>query len=97
NVDIYQSKTSPNKLCVVQRFEGVLNGAGNWVTAFPKLASKTSAWAHLELVFEGVDDYVRVLSKNGDEVAKVFKNGQMKFLKYLTTFLEQHQQTQQHQ
>ena len=52
-----------------------LQGAGNWVTAFPKLASKTSAWSHLELVFEGVDDYVRVLSKNGDEVAKVFKSG----------------------
>lgn len=53
----------------------VVEGAGGWATAFPKLASKTSDWSHLELVFEGVDDYVRILSKNGDEVAKVFKNG----------------------
>ncbi len=53
----------------------VVNGAGNWITAFPKLASKTSAWSHLNLVFEGVDDYVRILSKNGDEVGKVIKNG----------------------
>ena len=52
-----------------------VQGAGNWVTTFPKLASKTSVWSHLELVFEGVDDYVRILSKNGDEVGKVIKNG----------------------
>jgi hypothetical protein len=53
----------------------VLNNAGSWVSAFPKLASKTSAWSHLELVFEQADDVVKVLSKNGDEVAKVVKNG----------------------
>jgi len=58
-----------------QVFVKVVQGAGNWASAFPKLASKTYAWSHLELVFEGVDDYVRILSKNGDEVAKVFKNG----------------------
>ncbi|MBY0347800.1 MAG: hypothetical protein K2W79_06025, partial [Hydrotalea flava] len=43
NVDIYQSKTSPNKLCVVERFEGVLQQAGNVVNSLKKLVGKASS------------------------------------------------------
>ena len=52
-----------------------VQGAGSLWKTFPKLASKTSSWSHLELVFEQSNDLVRILSKNGDEVAKVVKDG----------------------
>lgn len=54
--------------------DGIAKGA-DWATIFPKLASKLDSWKSLELVFEKSDDFVRVLSKNGDEVARVVKNG----------------------
>ena len=55
--------------------EVVVSTAGNWASTFPKLAGKLDSWKSLELIFEQSDDFVRILSKNGDEVAKVVKNG----------------------
>jgi hypothetical protein len=51
------------------------NETQRWVSNFPKLAAKLDDWKHLDIVFEGVDDYVILKNKLGAEIGQVVKRG----------------------
>ena len=47
----------------------------NWASEFPKLAAKAPDWEILGLIYEQVDDVIKIVSRNGDEIGKVTKQG----------------------
>lgn len=69
----------------------VVDDAGkvaSWAAKFPKFAARLEAWKALELVVEEGDGFIKVLSKNGDEIANVFKEGSEEVLEISDDFFK---------
>jgi hypothetical protein len=71
---------------IAEAAERALEVNTSWTQDFPTFAPKVDEWKTLDIVYDEAGDHVRILSKNGTEVANIVKEGTNEVLEVADDF-----------